>query len=525
MRPRPTSWRSSPTSPSYPQWVAAAKKVEVLETGTDGRARRVHFVLDAGAVKDDYVLDYTWDGDRKVSWTLVKGQMQKRQEGSYTLTETGRRHRGHVLDHHRPLHPDARDDQAQGREGHPGHGSQGAQEARRGLTRPVRTLLLTGPGGAGTTTLAAGRRGPCRPLGAEHRAADPAGRAGRRAGRRARSRRASVVDPQARRRAALGRRRPTPSAPSLPQLTLPPASSVVPLPGAADLALFAELARRPRPTWWSSTPVRSRSAPRCVGPARDAALVAGPAACRPACARWAPSARPRSPPASAPRGPRRRRARRRAGGGGAARRATAWPTRPDTAVCLVALPRASSAPALRAAATALGLHGLRAGAVLSRVLPLDGHGRVGDAARRRAGRPCSPPSPRWRRCTASPSAPSRPRTSTRWPGLLDGFALPDGRRPRPRRPSGTTAAGSSTAPAALRRARRVAPDPLGRRPGGHRRRCPPVAAAGPAAAPLRGHRRPARRPRHAPTPASWSASAPTRSSGPPTCSPPRRRTS
>jgi ribosome-associated toxin RatA of RatAB toxin-antitoxin module len=72
---------------SYPQWVAAAKTVEILETGPDGRAQQVHFVLDAGAVKDDYVLDYTWDGDRSVSWTLVKGQMQKRQEGSYTLTE------------------------------------------------------------------------------------------------------------------------------------------------------------------------------------------------------------------------------------------------------------------------------------------------------------------------------------------------------------------------------------------------------------------------------------------------------
>ncbi len=74
--------------PAYPEWVAAAKKVEVLETGDDGRARRVHFVLDAGAVKDDYVLDYTWDGDRRVTWTLVTGQMQKRQDGSYTLVET-----------------------------------------------------------------------------------------------------------------------------------------------------------------------------------------------------------------------------------------------------------------------------------------------------------------------------------------------------------------------------------------------------------------------------------------------------
>ena len=73
--------------PAYPQWVAAAKTVEVVETGPDGRARRVHFVLDAGAVKDDYVLEYTWDGDRKVSWTLVEGQMQKRNDGSYTLAE------------------------------------------------------------------------------------------------------------------------------------------------------------------------------------------------------------------------------------------------------------------------------------------------------------------------------------------------------------------------------------------------------------------------------------------------------
>jgi len=68
--------------PAYPQWVGAAKKVEVLEAGDDGRARQVHFVIDAGVIKDDYVLDYTWDGDRKVSWKLVKGELMKRQEGA-----------------------------------------------------------------------------------------------------------------------------------------------------------------------------------------------------------------------------------------------------------------------------------------------------------------------------------------------------------------------------------------------------------------------------------------------------------
>ena len=74
--------------PSYPQWVSAAKQVEVLESGDDGRARRVRFVLDAGSVKDDYVLAYTWDGNRSVSWTLESSQLMKRQDGSYTLSES-----------------------------------------------------------------------------------------------------------------------------------------------------------------------------------------------------------------------------------------------------------------------------------------------------------------------------------------------------------------------------------------------------------------------------------------------------
>ncbi|SHH19422.1 SRPBCC family protein [Geodermatophilus nigrescens] len=75
--------------PAYPQWVKAARTVEVQETGPDGRARRVRFVIDATVLTDEYVLDYTWDGDRQVSWTLVQSKLMKRQDGSYTLRETG----------------------------------------------------------------------------------------------------------------------------------------------------------------------------------------------------------------------------------------------------------------------------------------------------------------------------------------------------------------------------------------------------------------------------------------------------
>ncbi len=72
----------------YPAWVAAAKSVTILDTAADGRARTARFVLDAGVVKDTYVLAYDWHaGGRSVSWTLVDGDLQKAQEGTYTLLD------------------------------------------------------------------------------------------------------------------------------------------------------------------------------------------------------------------------------------------------------------------------------------------------------------------------------------------------------------------------------------------------------------------------------------------------------
>jgi hypothetical protein len=75
---------------AYPEWANQVKTVEVLATGADGRAERVRFTMDAGPIKDAYTLDYTWAPDgMSVSWQLVKGQMQKAQEGSYTLVGDG----------------------------------------------------------------------------------------------------------------------------------------------------------------------------------------------------------------------------------------------------------------------------------------------------------------------------------------------------------------------------------------------------------------------------------------------------
>ncbi len=74
---------------AYPTWTGSVKSADVLEAGPDGRAKRVAFTLDAGILKDAYELDYVWSGDDRVEWTLVKGQMQKAQHGSYTLVAAG----------------------------------------------------------------------------------------------------------------------------------------------------------------------------------------------------------------------------------------------------------------------------------------------------------------------------------------------------------------------------------------------------------------------------------------------------
>jgi len=69
----------------YPDWAAGVRSTEVLDRGPDGRARRVCFVFDAAAVRDEYVLEYAWDDDRAVTWELVTARMLRRLDGGYLL--------------------------------------------------------------------------------------------------------------------------------------------------------------------------------------------------------------------------------------------------------------------------------------------------------------------------------------------------------------------------------------------------------------------------------------------------------
>jgi hypothetical protein len=78
---------------SYPGWAGEVKKVEVISEDGDGWADQVKFTLNAGAIKDTYVLEYDWDvaedGTGVVSWTLVSAQVLKAMNGSYTLEADG----------------------------------------------------------------------------------------------------------------------------------------------------------------------------------------------------------------------------------------------------------------------------------------------------------------------------------------------------------------------------------------------------------------------------------------------------
>src|SRR5690349_2400987 len=70
---------------AYPEWASGVRSAEV-----GGRASQVRFALDAGVIKDSYVLSYDWDGDDGVRWDLAEpGSVITALSGGYLLAEAG----------------------------------------------------------------------------------------------------------------------------------------------------------------------------------------------------------------------------------------------------------------------------------------------------------------------------------------------------------------------------------------------------------------------------------------------------
>ena len=73
----------------YPEWTGQIKSAEVLDADADGRPRSARFVMDAGVLKDEYVLQYDWNATG-VAWQLVgPSTVQRSQVGSYALVPRG----------------------------------------------------------------------------------------------------------------------------------------------------------------------------------------------------------------------------------------------------------------------------------------------------------------------------------------------------------------------------------------------------------------------------------------------------
>ncbi len=72
---------------AYPDWNDEVKQVEILSVYEDTeQPAEVRFVLDAGVIKDEYVLEYDWVSPHELRWHLVRGDMLTAMDGAYVLT-------------------------------------------------------------------------------------------------------------------------------------------------------------------------------------------------------------------------------------------------------------------------------------------------------------------------------------------------------------------------------------------------------------------------------------------------------
>ena len=69
-----------------PKWSGPHKSATVESRFEDGRPKLVRMVISVVGVTDEQLVEYTWDGDSAVQWSLVESTQQKVQEGGYVLT-------------------------------------------------------------------------------------------------------------------------------------------------------------------------------------------------------------------------------------------------------------------------------------------------------------------------------------------------------------------------------------------------------------------------------------------------------
>jgi uncharacterized membrane protein len=72
---------------SYPRWARDLKGVHVDSRDDEGRGQEVTFRAAAMGRSTSYTLRYSYDEDpTRMTWELVRGDIARRIDGSYTLT-------------------------------------------------------------------------------------------------------------------------------------------------------------------------------------------------------------------------------------------------------------------------------------------------------------------------------------------------------------------------------------------------------------------------------------------------------
>ena len=71
---------------AYPAWAGLQAADVVGDADADGRAHLVRFEVDAGFIRERFVLRYTWHGDERVRWDLAEpGSVITAMSGAYIL--------------------------------------------------------------------------------------------------------------------------------------------------------------------------------------------------------------------------------------------------------------------------------------------------------------------------------------------------------------------------------------------------------------------------------------------------------
>lgn len=70
---------------SYPEWASNVRDVEIRESDEQGRGKHVWYHVDAKVAEVEYVLDYTYHDEHRLTWSLLEAEQLRELSGEYRL--------------------------------------------------------------------------------------------------------------------------------------------------------------------------------------------------------------------------------------------------------------------------------------------------------------------------------------------------------------------------------------------------------------------------------------------------------